>query len=383
MKIHNLIDFIKKEKIVSFLFFLSFMISLRSLFLPISGDEVTYHKIAANILEGRYYQSTHPSSVIPIIPFLMAFFSIKKYAMIGFALHKLFHIFLTIVGLRYSYLLLLKSDLEKKGVYAILLLSIVSTGFLSTMSSLYPDAIVFVTFWGFLYYFNKPKSLDNFKKLFLLLILLVFTRYVYAVLGLFILAYYYSVHKNSRTIFWKIIVVSVLLSVPLLFWFKYVYNIESQNLSEISYFNRFKSDNNPIWYNIKCGLGLEQHYEAGRINGVPAFISLFVPITGIRNYIISGFLIFAVFFGLYQKIKNKYVLNLCIAFSLVFLGFVFAGTGFSRYWLALLPIIYLSYYFVYSKFFKNTIYFVAIAQIISFILILNEIRLTYLLLNKM
>lgn len=382
MKIHSFIEFIRKEKIVSFLLFLSLIISLRSLFMPIAGDEITYYKIATNILEGKYYQTNHPSSVIPIIPFLMAFFSTKKYAMIGFALHKLFHLFLAIVGIRYSYLLLSSSNLEKKVVYSILLLTIVSSGFMSTMSSLYPDAIVFMTFWGFLYYFNKPKTVDNFKKLFFLLILLVFTRYVYAVLGIFILMYYYFIFINSKDNFWKIIVISTILSVPLLFWFKYVYNIESQNLSEISYFNRFKSNENPIWYNIKCGLGIEQHYEVGRINGIPAFISLFIPITGIRNYVISSFLILAVFFGLYLKLKNKIILNFLIAFSLVVFGFIFAGTGFSRYWLVLLPIIYLSYYFIYSKFFRNSMYFALLAQIISFILILNEIRLTFLIFQK-
>lgn len=383
MKIYSFIEFIKEEKIVSILFFLVFIISLRGLFLPLGGDEITYYKIATNILEGKYYQNNHPSSVIPVIPFVMAFFSINKLPLLGFAMHKMIHVFLTIIGLRFSYLLLSNIILEKKVIYSILLLTTVSSGFLSTLPSLYPEAVVFVTFWGFLYYFNKPKTLDNFEKLFCLLILLVFTRYVYAVLGVFVLIYYYYIFTNSRNNFWNIIIVSAILSAPLLFWFKYVYNIESQNLSEISYFSRFKSEDNPLWYNIKCGLGIEQHYEVRRINGIPAFISLFVPITGVRNYLVSSILISVVFFGLYQKINTKIVLNLLIAFSLVFLGFVFAGTGFSRYWIALLPIIYLSYYFIYFKFFKNPTYFVVIAQMISVVLILNEIRLTFLLFNKM
>jgi hypothetical protein len=161
-----------------------------------------------------------------------------------------------------------------------------------------------------------------------------------------------------------------------------VYNIESQNLSEISYFNRFKIGENPLWYNIKCGLGLEKHYEVSRINGIPAFISLFVPITGVRNFFISSVLLLAVFFGLYQKVKNAIVVNLLLAFSLVMLGFILAGTGFSRYWLLLLPIIYLGYYLIYAKFFPNPKYFIRIAQILSIVLVLNEIRLTFLILKK-
>jgi len=359
------------------------MLSLRTLFLSLQGDEITYNKIATNILEGKYYQTSHPSSVIPIVPFLMAFFSTSKIPLLGFILHKLFHLFLTIVALRFCYLTLSTVISEQKVLYSILLLTVVSSGFLSTLPSLYPEAIILVTFWGFFYYFNLPKSVDNFKKLFFLLILLIFTRYVYAVLGVFVLLYYYSIFTNSRNSIWKIIFISAILSTPLLFWFKYVYNIESQNLSEISYFNRFKSDDNPIWYNIKCGLGLEQHYETKRINGIPAFISLFVPMTGIRNYIVSSFLLAAVFYGLYLRNKNKTILNLLIGFSLVFIGFIFAGTGFSRYWLVLLPIIYLSYYLIYARYFKNTTYFVLLAQSISFILILNEIRVTFLIFNKL
>lgn len=383
MKLQNFFDFLKAEKLFSILFFLVFILSLRSLFLDLQGDEITYRKIATHILEGKYYQTNHPSSVIPIVPFLMAFFSTSKIPLVGFILHKLFHVFLTVVALRYCYLTLSTIISEQKILYSILLLTVVSSGFLSTLPTLYPEAIVLVTFWGFLYYFNLPKSEANFKKFFFLLILLIFTRYVYAVLGIFILLYYYAILKNTRESIWKIILISAILSTPLLFWFKYVYNIESQNLSEISYFNRFKSDDNPFWYNIKCGLGLEQHYETRRINGIPAFISLFVPITGIRNYILSCFLIMAVFFGLYQRKKNKTVLNLLLAFSLVFIGFIFAGTGFSRYWLVLLPIIYLSYYFIYSRFFKNVYYFVLFAQITSLLLILNEIRVTFMILKKL
>jgi hypothetical protein len=378
----HIVSFINREKLFSSLFILILILSFRNLFIPLQADENTYFEIATNILNGRYYQTHHPSTVIPIIPFLMAFFSFSKYPMLGFALHKLFHITLAILGLRFCYLTISKLDIDKRVIYSILLMTIISTNFLSFLPSLYPESIVFATFWGFIYYLNQPKTLSNFKKFFLLFILLVFTRYLYTILALMVLIYYYSLFNDSKKHFFKAVLISLLLACPLLFWFKYIHNIESQNLSEISYFNRFKIGDNPLLYNIKCGLGLEKHYEAGRINGVPAFISLFVPITGVRNFFISLVLLLAVFFGLCQKVKNTIILNVLIAFSLIIFGLILAGTGFNRYWLSLLPIIYLSYYLIYIKYFQNPKYFVLIAQIVSVILILNEIRLTFLILKK-
>ncbi|SDW73150.1 hypothetical protein SAMN05444338_104181 [Flavobacterium degerlachei] len=378
----RVLSFIKKEKLFSLLFISILILSLRNLIIPLQGDETTYFKISKNLLTGRYYQTNHPSTVIPIVPFLMAFFSISKFPYLGFALQKLFHIMLTILGIRFCYLTMSKLNLDRAVVYSIILLTIISSGFISFLPSLYPESIIFVSFWGFIYYLNEPKTLSNFKKFFLLFILLVFTRYLYAILGLLVILYYFSFFTSSRKYFLKVLVISLLLTTPLLFWFKYVYNIESQNLSEISYFNRFKIGENPLWYNIKCGLGLEKHYEVSRINGIPAFISLFVPITGVRNFFISSVLLLAVFFGLYQKVKNAIVVNLLLAFSLVMLGFILAGTGFSRYWLLLLPIIYLGYYLIYAKFFPNPKYFIRIAQILSIVLVLNEIRLTFLILKK-
>jgi len=377
-----IISFIKREKAFSFLFISILILSLRNLFIPLQSDEITYFKISNNILSGKYYQTDYPSSVIPIIPFLMAFFSFKGVPLLGFALHKIFHIILTILGFRFCYLTLSKLDIDKRIIYSIILLAAVSSNFISFLPSLYPEAVIFFTFWGFLYYFNETKTISNFKRLFCLFILLIFTRYVYAILGLLLLMYYYSFIKNSKKDFWKLLLTSIIIASPLLFWFKYIHNIESQNLSEISYFNRFKVGENPLWYNIKCGLGLEKHYEVSRINGIPAFISLFVPITGVRNYLISLILLLAVFFGLFQKIKNTIILNLFFAFTLVILGFILAGTGFSRYWLVLLPTIYLSYYLIYNKYFSNPKYFVLVAQVIGLVLFLNEIRLTFLILKK-
>lgn len=42
--------------------------------------------------------------------------------------------------------------------------------------------------------------------------------------------------------------------VPVVIWLKYVYNVESNQLTQLTYFNRFKEEN-ALWYNIKAGLG--------------------------------------------------------------------------------------------------------------------------------
>ena len=47
------------------------------------------------------------------------------------------------------------------------------------------------------------------------------------------------INKEIENLYIKLIVYSFMLALPLLLWFKYVYNIEMQNLSEISYFDRF------------------------------------------------------------------------------------------------------------------------------------------------
>jgi hypothetical protein len=127
---------------------------------------------------------------------------------------------------------------------------------------------------------------------------------------------------------------------------------------------------------------LEQHYQVNRVNGIPAFISLFVPVTGIRNFAISLVLLLAVFFGLYKNRKNPITKQLGIAFALVFLGFVLAGTGFSRYWLVLLPIIYLSFYYIYTLFIKKANYFIYASNLFFIVLLLNEFRITLLLIKK-
>ena len=174
---------------------------------------------------------------------------------------------------------------------------------------------------------------------------------------------------------------SVIYLTPFLLWIKYVYHIEANQLSKLSYFTRFEHEN-PLLYNIKCGLGLVKADEVNKINGVPAFISLFVPITGLRNYVMSIILLVTFILGYVRVKKTIGVKLLLFSIVMVMLGFVFAGTGFSRYWLMLLPGFYLGFYFLFKSFKLKDEWFILGAKVVSVIYVINELRLDYLIFNK-
>ncbi len=193
---------------------------------------------------------------------------------------------------------------------------------------------------------------------------------------------FYRYYKaSSRAQLQKLIKYSVLCTLPVLLWLKYVSNIEQNDLAELSYFSRFKAEN-PTLYNIKSGLGIIKHEEVNRINGIPAFASLFVPIDGFRNFILSIGLILAFVIGYFRKNNPLGAKLLITAISLTMLGLIFAGTGFSRYWLILLPGFILGYYFLASKFNIPDKWFVYTSYAICFVYIINEFRLDYLIINK-
>lgn len=379
MKILNLI---KQEKIFAIIFFLSLISSLRALMLPLLGDETTYASISENILSGRYYQVNHPSTVTPIIPFIMSFFKVNSFPYLGFILHKLFNIGLMFLGFRLAYLFFKKQQLNRRVILAILALTATNTIGIAFFPSLYPESILFFCFWGFMYYFNSELNTNTFLKTLIFFLLLSITRHLYLILGILVLYKLYEHYKlRDRKSIYKLITYSFILTLPLIFWFKYIYNIEMQNLSEISYFNRFKTDNQ-LLYNMKAGLGLIQHHEAGKINGIPAFISLFVPITGFRNYLLSLVLILSFIYGYVRKNNTEGIKILLTSIVLLMTGLIFAGTGFSRYWLILLPGFLLGYYLLGTKFKMKDDWFIYASQILCFIYIANELRLDYLIFNK-
>lgn len=378
----RILNFIKKEKIFTIIFFLSLVSSLRTLITPLQGDELTYAMISENILNGRYYQENHPSTVSPIIPFIMAFFKVNSFPHLGFILHKLFNIGLMFFGFRFAYLFLKKEKLNQRVILAILALTATNTIGVSFFPSLYPESILFFSFWGFMYYFNSELNTNTFLKTLVFFLLLSITRYLYLILGILILYKFYEHYRQrDRKSIYKIITYSFILTIPLIFWFKYVYNIEMQNLSEISYFNRFKTDNQ-LLYNIKAGLGLIQHHEVSKINGIPAFVSLFLPVTGFRSYLLSVGLILAFIYGYVKKVHSEGIKVLLISIVLIMTGLIFVGTGFSRYWLILLPGFLLGYYLLGTKLKVKDKWFIYASQVLCLIYIANELRIDYLVLSK-
>ncbi|TYC10631.1 hypothetical protein ES677_11200 [Bizionia gelidisalsuginis] len=378
----KIINFIKEEKVFTAIILLSLISSLRSLITPPFGDELTYLKLADNILKGKYYLINNPSTVTPIIPLIIAFFKINAYPMLGFALAKIFHIILTIFGFRYLYLFLAKQQLNHRIIVAIIALTAVNPIAISNFGSLYPEAILFFCFWGVIYYSVSEYKINNLVKMLFLFLMLSMTRYLYLVLGLIVVFNFYKFYKsNSLQHTYKLLMYTAILMTPILFWAKYVYSIEQNNLSEISYFNRFKTDNQ-LLYNIKSGLGIIKHHEVSRINGIPAFISLFIPITGFRHYLLSIILLLTISFGYFRKNNSIGVKILISALSLTMLGLIFAGTGFSRYWLILLPGFFLGFYYSAKQMgIKNKV-FIYTSQIVCFIYIVNELRLDLLIINK-
>jgi hypothetical protein len=157
--------------------------------------------------------------------------------------------------------------------------------------------------------------------------------------------------------------------------------IELNQVTEISYFGRFKTENSFI-SNIKYGLGFGIHPEVSKVNGIPAFVTLFVPITGLRNYIISIMLIIFFLIGYFITKKSLGLKLLLSSTLLIMAGLIFAGTGFSRYWLILLPSFYLGYYLLFNKLKLPNDWFVIISKALCIVYAINELRIDYLILNK-
>lgn len=381
---NTFIKFIKKDYLLLTLLVLSLISLLRSLIIPLRGDELTYYKIGEQILSGKYYLHDYPSTVTPIIPFLFVFFYTSSYPAIGFGLMKCFSILMAFFGFRFLYLFLKEQNFSKPIILSLLLLTLTNTNSIAWFSSLYPESILFFSFWGFVYYYSKKISVSNFKKMFFFFLLLTMSRYLFAVLGLAVLFYYYRCFKTetlTKRQIKKIAFFTLIFSLPILFWFKYVYHIEQSNLSEISYFDRFKEDNG-VLANIKSGLGLIKHPEVNKINGIPAFVSLFVPITGLRSFMASIVLIGFFLFGYLKTNNTKGIQLLFNSTILIMLGLVFAGTGFSRYWLILLPCYYLGYYFVYKLLkFDDSLFFKA-SKFVAIVYVINELRLDYLIISE-
>lgn len=386
--LNKISSFIKENKLISFLIFISFISSLRTLFFPLSGDELTYAEIAKNImLHGEYSHHGKPSTITPSIPFLISLFYTKFNPEIGFMLARITNLLFIIVGLRFLYLFLKSTGLARELLISILLLTIVNSNFVVWSLLLYPESILFCFIWVFLYFITKqnPTSRDLFFILASLAVLII-TRYVFAVLLLLILIKLFNFlrtqfeERNYRELK-KVFVYSFICFLPLVFWFKYVYNLEKETDTGLSYFNRFKEGN--VLYNIKAGIGLIKHQEVGNINGIPAFITLFLPITAFRSWILSIILLVPIILGYLNNIRNDHYRTLGVTIIFVMAGLIFAGTGFSRYWLPLLPGFLIGFYLFFRYLKLKDTHFVLLAKIGAMIYVINELRLDISILNEL
>lgn len=380
MMLHRIKKFIENNKLISVLIFISFLSSLRALLLPLTGDSLTYTEIAENILfHGKYAYQGKPSTITPTLPFIIAFFYTKFNPVLGFLIIKLLNLLFIIIGLKYLYLFLNKLNLKAGIIWTIFLLTIVNNNFVLWSLPLYPEPILFCFFWMLIHFITekiyKPRDI-----IFLLLpfVILTLTRYVYAVLGLMILfvvlQYVIPVIKNKgfKSLLQTCLLI-IIFSIPLLFWIKYIYHLEREFDTGLSYFSRFKE--NDFLYNIKAGLGIIRHEEAGNVNGIPAFITLFIPMTGLRNWILSIILIITFMLGYISKWQEGHYRKLFIILLLVLSGFIFAGTGFSRYWLIMLPGFLLGFYLFFSSLKFKDRYWTLFAKMTSVIYVINELRL--------
>ena len=119
------------------------------------------------------------------------------------------------------------------------------------------------------------------------------------------------------------------------------------------------------------------------INGIPAFISLFIPMTGLRSWILSIILLISFISGFVLQFKNKNSRILFFAVLLIMGGLVFAGTGFSRYWLFMLPAYILGFYYFFRKFIPENKTFILAGKIIAILYVINELRLNFNIFNEL
>lgn len=379
-------NFLLDSKTICFLAVVSIVSSFRTLFLPLHSDEVTYVNIATSLVNnGTYHLNGVSTTVIPVVPLVIAAISTLTNVETGIFLSRILQVLIALVGVYYAYKTVVKVTKEASIAIVLMLLVVVNTNFITAICSLYPDSILFCFLWVLLYYLSEDVTrLRTWIPILVSMVVLVMTRYLYAVMGLLVLLAFInyiiaSKSKHSSQIM-KLSLLIGMAIVPLAIWFYYVGNVESNQTNGISYFNRFK--NHGLWYNIQAGVGLIKHDEVGKVNGIPAFASLFAPITGLRSWILSIPILFFAFYGYFKNktvLKNTLLLTLIIIMS----GFIFAGTGFSRYWLPLIPAYVLGFYLTLKEFKVSDYWFQLVAVGISIIYVINELRLDYMIFQKL
>jgi len=358
------------------------LLSLPNLFTDLKGDEITYNQISNNILTSKYFFKKKPSTVTPIIPLINSLFKFPPFFNISTIGNRLLNMIFAGLGLFFLYKTLKRNNLSTIIIHSILILCVTNNIFLAYFNTIYPESILFFSFWGIIYYLQEPKSVTNFVKILLLLVIATLTRYIYITLGLLVLLYFINLLKEQKKDRLKIIYSTMIFVIPLFFWAKHIYIVEHTLENNISYFSRYNVEN-PILYNIKCGIGLEKSFEVDKYNGIPAFISVFIPKTGIRNWTISIILILTCIIGYIRKEKNIDFSNISCNTLLIMLALILAGTGFSRYWIVLLPSFIIGFYLFTLKLKLNDKYFYYASLSISIIYLINQFRVDLLIIKNL
>jgi hypothetical protein len=377
----------KADKWIVLCMFISLLSMLRILFLPLGGDEITYAEIAGNIMRrGWFAYQEMPSTLTPIMPLWMAAFYMESLPQYGLFFAKLLNLFWLWWAIKYMYLFFKNIQLPELVSLSIIGLTFVNNNFVAMSLTLYPDMFIISLFWMFLYRLTQPvETLKSWILLILPLMFLVLTRYVYAVFGLPVLLIFINYLRelySSRSYqkIGKLFIYTIICILPLLFWFKYVFSVESFSDANLSYFNRFK--NNSFLYNIQAGLGIIQHEETKNVNGIPAFISLFLPITGFRSWILSLVLAGSFWMGYLSHYKKNFYSTIILIILLLMGGLAIAGTGFSRYWLPLTPLFLLGFYQFFKLFKFDDRYWVYGAKALILIYVINELRINWIVIKK-
>lgn len=373
------------EQVLYVLIAISVILPLRNLFTPLFGDETTYLAIAQSTISNGFYSiNGNPSSVTPVISYLLILCSGFSLPITNLIVVQFMSYACGLIGVLFFYKYLKQKRVDNTVRLALVLLVTSSPVFAAWIGTLYPEGIILMGFWIIMYFFNKDFSLRSWILILFAGVLIVLTRYVYAVLGIIVIWYLIiGVRSTERALqratLFKFIGVAVIIAIPLIAWFYHVYLVESAPSSNINYFNRFEEQT--FFERIKAGLGLVQAPDVSRINGTPAFANMFIPITGFRSWLISIPLLILLVVGYVQKKARKHR-TLFIAMVLVLFGFVFSGTGFTRYWLAVLPSFILGFYLCIPNTTLSRKVFLLASVCIPLVYIANEIRITAMVLSN-
>src|SRR5690606_28972686 len=137
-----------------------------------------------------------------------------------------------LIGLKYCFLFGKKLYNPIQIIKIILFVTIVNANFVLCSIRLYPELLLFCLFWMFGYYTFKKLTTPNDLLYFLTAFcVLVITRYLYPVLGVFVVYKMWIFikdhwnEKNYRTLK-KALFYSFLAFIPVLYWAKYTYLLE-------------------------------------------------------------------------------------------------------------------------------------------------------------